>query len=131
MKIEAKITISKPQCSSGERYISIAIEDDASHLRFFQGKMSLEDFADCLTGHSYCTIEGEVGGLSNVGKTKVMERRTLECPLSGYGKGEDETWLIANGQEEGWILDSYLGSQNSVSHKDGKKFLNYSVHKYV
>jgi hypothetical protein len=42
-----------------------------------------------------------------------------------------EQWLQDNAQEEGWIIDHYLGSQSSIDHMDGKTFLNYSVHKYV
>lgn len=36
-----------------------------------------------------------------------------------------------NAREEGWVLSTYLGSQNSVKWVDGKTILNYSVTKYV
>jgi hypothetical protein len=39
-------------------------------------------------------------------------------------------WIEDNCKEEGWRIDSYLGSQSSIGHRDGKTVLNYSVYRY-
>lgn len=36
-----------------------------------------------------------------------------------------------NKQEKGWLLNSYLGSKGSCYYSEGKKYLRYSVYKYV
>lgn len=128
MKIKAKITISR----NSNNVISIRLVDEASSIEFFDGELSLADFASTVTGLSYVEMDAEVRGLGNVGKLKVRETRSIVCPLSSYSRDDLRKWLTANGQEEGWILNDHLNSQNSVStNKEGKTVLNYSVYKFV
>lgn len=129
MKVDCQICISRPQGNDGS-YIEIRLIDVNSRARFFEGRMSLEDFAECLTGLSNRPISGEVRGLENVGKLRVVERRVAECPFSSCSREEMSAWLIANKQEEGWQLDPYLGSQSSMSHGKDKTILRYSVYRY-
>lgn len=128
MKIKAKITISR----NSNNVIKVRLVDEASQAEFFDGELSLADFASAVTGLSYVEMDAEVRGLGNVGKLKVRETRSIVCPLPSYSRDDLRKWLTANGQEEGWILDAHLGSQNSIStNKEGKTVLNYSVHKFV
>jgi hypothetical protein len=131
MKINAKINISRVSSNHREGYISIRIQDEKSLVTFFDGEMSLTDFAQAITGFSDQPIPAEVRGLDFLGKTRVREDRTIECPLDTCKKEELEQWLHENAQEEGWTLNTYLGSQNSVKRTEGKTILRYSVTKYV
>lgn len=94
--------------------------------------MALADFALALTGFSEVEAAAEVSGLNNVGKVRVTESRSVVYTGgSDYDKNAQQKWLIENCQEEGWILDAYLGRQGSVTRQGDTTTLNYSVTKFV
>jgi hypothetical protein len=113
--------------------VNIRIHDSASGTEFVDIQMTLENYALLITGLSRVEATGDVRGLDRVGKHRVIEQRSVVCPLVDvWDKKVFRQWLIENCQEEGWELNSYLDSQTSVSNnKDGTKTLNYSVVKYV
>lgn len=133
-KISAKISITRPHGPNGS-YISICIYDDLSGIGFFDGRMELSEFAECVTGLSRQPIPAEVRGLDLVGLKHVWERRSCSLPDElSHKRGEDqEEWIRINRQEEGWIVDPVLRSRNSTSHdhKTGITTAHYSVHKYI
>ena len=112
--------------------VIIEIEDKNSRARFVRVTMSPHDFAMAVTGLSDINVSAEVVGLDVVGKKKVVEKRTAECPLKTYDKEILKKWLTDNCQEEGWKLDSYLGAQSSVKLISGGEgvYLNYRVYRY-
>jgi hypothetical protein len=130
VKIKAKITMAR-MYGGGDPSICIEISDDASGIQFFDGTMTLERFAEAVTGHGCVEIDAEVRGLENIGKKRIVELRQITCPLETFSTEKLEAWLVENGQEPGWILNSYLRSQKSVVHRKGETILNYSVCKYV
>lgn len=93
--------------------------------------MSLHEYAECITGLGHVPLAAEVRGLEYIGMKRVSERRSIECPLTCHNRKELEIWLEQNAQEEGWLLNTYLGAQDSVGHRNGKTVLNYTVTKYV
>ena len=111
--------------------INVTITDRASGIRFVELKMTPADFAIALTGQAYIDGEMRFRGLENVGKELVIEKREITAPLSTYDKEELRAWLVENAQEEGWILDSYLGSHGSVHRSGEATILRYSVRKYI
>jgi hypothetical protein len=111
--------------------ISIRLRDSASRIEFVDVTMSLDDFARAVTGLSEISAKAELRGLEHVGKTKQIEQRRVECPIKSYSRDVLQNWLEENCQEEGWIINSYLGSQNSISYKDDKTIINYSVYRYI
>lgn len=113
--------------------IKIAIRDEASRTEFVVAEMTPETLALAITGMSEIEVVLKVQHLDRVGKLRIIEARSIDCPLQSLEKEEMRAWLRANAQEDGWILDDYLGSQSSVSPlKDGKGYsLNYRVVKYV
>lgn len=127
MKIDAKITICRTRSSHEDDYISVSVHDDKSGIQFLTMKIGLADFAQCITGLSAVHGEGTVRGLDYIGKKRVSENRSVECPLESYDRKELSAWIDANCQEEGWIVNSSLNSQGSVRGKT----LNYSVTKFV
>lgn len=126
--MKGKITISR--CSDDS--VRIGITDDASGIDFVEAIMTKEAFASALFGLAYVPVNIDVIGLEHVGKKRIYEKRTVVCPLDGWADRETlRKWLEDNCEEEGWILDSYLGSQSSISYKNGKTVLHYGVTKYV
>ena len=131
MNIKCNLHIGRPQGGNGPEVMTIEVTDRASNIQFLHLEVPLADFMKALTGQFITEVTGEVIGLSKVGKTRVTETRAIICPLKSYKRDELREWLEANGQEEGWIIDSYLGSQGSIaSHQDGT-LLSYRVHKFV
>ena len=125
--MKAKVTISR--CSDDT--VRIRFRDVASNIEFAEAIMTPEAFGYAITGLSEMEADLRVSGLQNVGKKRIVEQRQIDCPLKTFRKEELRAWLRENAQEEGWILNDYLGSQNSVSYPDGKTLLRYSVTKYV
>lgn len=128
MKINGNISCNR----ASDDTVRIEIEDNLSQQRFLEIKLSLEDFALMITGLSGIDFQGEVRNLSAVGKKKISEKRSAVFPgSSSTDRTELEQWLLDNKQEEGWSINTYLGSQRSVITVEGKTTLNYSVYKYV
>lgn len=123
----ATITISR----NSNNEFTVTIRDNKSHIQFVKTRMSPHDFAMALSGLAEVECEAEYRMLECVGKTKITETRSVECPIK-FKREDQSKWLAENCQEEGWILSSYLGTQSSVQNTpDGKTILNYSVTKYV
>ena len=118
-------------CRASDNRVYIKIEDKNSHIQFVDASMSLEDFASAIIGMGMQKLDMEVRGLKNVGKVRVTEKRSIQCPLNTYDKNELKEWLVDNAQEQGWIINTYLGSQNSISRVNNITVLKYSVNKFV
>ena len=127
MKIVGEICITRS--SNGQYYIRL--EDSASSRQFVEVKLSAKQFAEAVTGLYTADVEMEVKNLEKVGKQRVREPRCVLCPLDTYDKDALGHWLEENCQEEGWTVDTYLGSQTSIKGVDGGKLLNYNVIKFV
>lgn len=128
MKIVGKLTISR----NNQDEIVIRITDDASRTQFVKASLDPHSYAMLITGLSEVEAECEVNNLDRVGKQKIIERRSIECPLNTYSKDELKAWLLENAQEEGWMLDTYLGSQDSVGcSTNGGRILRYHVFKFI
>lgn len=127
MKINTKITISK----NSNDEIHIRVKDTVSNIEFVDIAMSLADFAASITGLAMIDTATDVRGLEHVGKHKVVEQRTVVAPRMGYDRNDMKKWLNENCQEEGWIINDYLGSQGSIQSVDEGTLLRYWVYKYV
>lgn len=125
----------KIQISIGRRsddVITIELTDPLSRIQFVDAEMTLEAFASAITGLSYVEMNAELRGLEHVGKVRVTEARKVYCPLKTYDRRTLEKWLEDNMQEEGWMLNSHLGSRDSMSYaKNAGKNLHYFVYRFV
>jgi len=110
--------------------ICIEISDEASGITLVVAEIDPYDFAQLITGLHGVKAPCRVRGLDVVGKTKVRESRRVICPINSYDRKFLESWLKDNCQEEGWILDKYLGSQNSTFSVADGTGLNYAVYRY-
>lgn len=131
--MNGKITISKTSDNRGNKDIRIRIEDDASYINFVEARMSLENFAEALTGLGFVDIEFDVRGLENVGKTR--ERKTIEINLGKIGYDVDRKSLAMikarELESDGWVCDGYFSSQDSFYHKDGNTYCRANFLRYV
>jgi hypothetical protein len=128
MKIQATLSIAFP--SGGG--VNIRLRDIASRIEFVDVEISHAEFSQALSAlQERPLIECELRGLEYVGKKRITEARSVECPIDAHDRDVLRGWLKMNCQENGWILNDYLGSQISIERRDGKTVLNYSVTKYV
>lgn len=116
---------------NSDNMINIQVKDQASSVKMLDIKLTLEEYAMLVTGCSQSDLYMEVKDLDLVGKYKVREARQIIYRGHERGKLELQQWLIENAQEEGWIVDPYLGSQSSVRYVGKEAILSYSVHKYT
>lgn len=132
--MDGKITISKTTDNRNNKQIRITIEDDASSINFVEGRMSLENFMEALTGLGFVDIDFEVRGLENIGKTR--EHKTVEIALGdnvGYGE-ERYTIAIQKAKElevDGWVSQKYFNSQSSFFYAGDILFCRAGFVRYV
>lgn len=131
MKTTGKIIMGRPSLGSGEDVMRIELRDDNSKQIFATLTMTLPDFMKALTGQAHMPFSAVYKNLDVVGLERVREQRIVQEPEGVKHKLDLEQWLLDNCQEDGWIIDPYLGSQGSRTHKDGKVFLNYAVYKFI
>ena len=121
------VTISRPSSSRHDGdMIRVALYDEDSRIRFVEFEVSPENMMLALTGLSSLKVDKcEVGDFEKVGLVRVSEPRRYKLTKeerdaitlkSAYSRGAYEQWLIENKQEEGWYVDSYLGSQGSIGY---------------
>ena len=115
--------------------VGITVKCKTSRQAFLKLDLSLEEYAEVITGLSHVEVEGVVNGMNLVGKEKIVESRTVRVDetIGFQGKELVADWLSRNCKEEGWELDTYLGSQKSIvyDHTNKNYTINYSVYKYV
>lgn len=121
------ITITR--CS--DETVRISIRDNLSRIVFVEARLSLPAYAEAITGLANVPCELQVQGMAHVGKVKVIEPRTAFCPGTHMSDAQLSDWLKEGCKEEGWIVDTYLGSRGAVTPKDNGYALRYNVVKYV
>lgn len=131
-KLKASLDISRPSRGDDKEYVEIRIRDEISGVRFVTLEIDLETFARALTGLSGQEVDMEVTGLEFVGKVKEREAARVPIPKQlGYNRKGAEEYVKANFQREGWILDPYLGSQQSITGTLDDCYANIHYYRYV
>lgn len=129
--LDGKITISRPCFGDGRELMTIRVKDGLSNERFLEVQIGLAEFTQAITGMGEVPAKLIIQGLDRVGLKKQRERRKVEAPFKYANKEKLTNWLVDNCQEEGWILDTYLGSQDSIGFTDTGVLLRYSVYRFV
>lgn len=128
--MKMSLTISK----NSKDEVHIVVRDKPSRVKFLDLNLTLTNFAEVLTGLSEVEVEGEVFDLDVIGKPLVRERRSVVLPIGLYlyNKMKVVDYLIEHHQEDGWNMDLYLGSQNSIVYDSatGLHTVNYHVFRY-
>ena len=128
MKIKANICISRDSSDT----MRLKVQDEASRATFLELEISPHDLMMALTGLAYVDAKNaEVRALDVVGKNKVTEPRSIKYPGNPFDSRIDmQTWLTGNANEDGWIVNPYLGSQTSIARNGDDVILRYSVYRY-
>lgn len=130
--MNGKITISKTTDNRNNKEIRITIEDSASSISFVEARISLENFAEALTGLGFVDIDFKVRGLENIGKTR--ERKTVEINLGKTGYDGLRELALSEARKiesDGWVCDGYFSSQYSFRYKDGNTIFSAGFVRYV
>ncbi|MEE2976495.1 MAG: hypothetical protein VYB88_03400 [Pseudomonadota bacterium] len=132
--LKGALCISRPSRSNGEDVIKLELKDSNSGQRFLAIEMTPADFAMAVTGLSYVPVEFVLRGRENVGliKQTMPGRLVLPREKRSYCKEELRQMLHDRCQKEGWILNDYIGAQNSVTtSEDGGYTINFSYYRFV
>lgn len=109
----------------------IDIKCESSNTRIVEVMMSPEDFALAITGRPLNDIPARFGNLLVVGKSKVVENRSVVIERTSRDESERYLKEVYNPGDD-WIVNPYLGSQKSIVwHNDGTQTLNFTVYKYI
>lgn len=137
MKNKATITIGRPSNGDGTKFITIAIRDSVSRIIFADIEIDLADFAEALTGLSEVECSIVYRCLENVGKVKETKKVAIKLPNNLTRNEKTEYLLSLPNIGDGWVIDPYIGSQNSITLNNGddaKQFpviANVSYKRYV
>lgn len=77
---KAKLTISRTTCNTEDDYISIEVRDNLSSIVFFEAKIDLKSFAQCITGLSQQPIEFGIRGFENIGRKLETKSEEVQIP---------------------------------------------------
>lgn len=125
--MKGNITISKPSGGIRGKCISIRIADTASSTTIVEVSMSLEDFADAVTGmHSKCEIERSPTPEDASRFGRELETATGYCERAGFQGREKQAEIVEadfllNWKTDGWLLadNGTRSQQNGDQHHYG------------
>ena len=127
MKLNGKLSISRPSYSSGKEAITIKVMDEDAHLRILELEVPLENMMKALTGLSGVAceinmIENERFNLLG----KELEIKTIFIDCTDY-KIETVKENAKEFEIDGWKADGYyLESFNHHRCSNGKYEVNFS-----
>lgn len=135
--MKGKISITRPSSGDGDGHISITLADIDAVVQFAQIRMSLADFAQCVTGLSRIDCDIELKNLDKTGKQRIREQIEFELPddTDSYCSSDQRKAVALNVARElvgdEWEVDGYFGSQDSFFQRDGKPMARTSIMKWV
>lgn len=140
---EVRIRAGKVMCSRADDYMKIEIEDPISGIQFIEVDLPFTEFGQMLSGSSV-NVQAELRGLEFVGMKREYEKAKVTISEDDYnkltrgtkyeeGKNRLSEWLKTNHAREGWMMDTYLGSQTSIQrdYKTCMYILNFGYFRYV
>ena len=122
------VSISRPSCGNGDRYISIEVMDNESRTRFLELKFDYSDFAELMTGLSFVHCNGEVRNIERVGKKKISKR--VEFQIDSYASKDQARDLVRGFLVDGYVSHFDFTSQDSFFTRDGKHYARTSIFKW-
>lgn len=125
---EARITL----LVSAER-CTIEIYDRLSVTRFIEVKMTAENFVTALGRQRDTECECTLTGLDHVGMKREMSQIEFELPDHTYAtRKQVAIEEVKKHTPEGWIADTYFGSQNSFTNQFNKPTIaRTSIYRWV
>lgn len=123
----------------GSEGARIEIEDESSGIRFLKINLSAEKFMACLGRLSNVKCDLDVRNLDLIGKKLEVDKHEFKIPDELYNRRYSERDYFDNAARElaqsqlsdGWIADSYFGSQSSFFQKDGEQWARVTIRRWV
>ena len=117
----------------------IEVEDESSGIRFLKINLSAEQFMACLGRLSMVKCDLELHGLNQIGKTLEVGKHEFKIPAELYNRRYEEPDYFDKAAQElaqsqltdGWIADSYFGSQGSFFQKDEEQWARVTIRRWV
>lgn len=130
MELEGKISI-----LIGRDFTIIEIEDDQANTTFARITLTPEQLSAALSRQACVGCKLEVNGLNKIGKKHENKNFEFEIPkeLSTSSKSK-ELRIIAQSKlngGNGWIADSYFGSQDSFFIKENKNYARCTIRRWI
>lgn len=125
---EAAITI-----LINEEKTTIELTDKSSGIKFATVTLTPEQLSGALGRIAFTECECTVQGLENLNKKLVTGTHIFELPkgVSAISSNSDKIYEIGKKTcPEGWVLNTYFGSQGSFFQKDGKQYVRGSIKTY-
>ena len=129
--IKGSLTISRPTCGDGRKYVSIQVKDVGSRVTFLEVEIGYADFTACLMGLGEAECALLPRGLNNVGKTKQTDSIHFKMPAVGFRDEEVARLEAAKNTPDGWQFDGYFGSQQSFYRVGGQAWATTSIYRWV
>jgi hypothetical protein len=130
--LDLMISISRVR-GGDDPYIAVEITDDTSGMTFVRMKLSLDAFAEAVTGLSYVHGTAEVNGLDRVGKKHEHKEFLFSLGKKvGYsGLKEKARKKIEKVCPKGWTPDTSFNSQNSFFEQDDEQWARCTIRRWV
>lgn len=138
-QLNGKITISRVSQSDGGQFMNIELSDCLSGIRMLSVEMTMQDFAEAITGLGYreCTHSVNVSNLDKIGKK--LEIKSVPILFDGQPPLGDKFFdymsrLVKPYEVDGWTVDDYdIKSRNYHRNcaMDGRPAYTVSFRRYV
>jgi hypothetical protein len=121
-KLDAQLTISRPQYGDGRKMIVIRLDDVLSSCGIVDIYIKPEDFAECLTGLSMVPCTTEVDLDRPIGKKREHKREIVSRPEFDRKNLKAAAQLLAPYEIDGWKgdLSDLFNSHRWVLAEDGQ-----------
>ena len=130
MKLEGKISILAHHGNNSG--IEIEIEDNASGIRICTAEISMEAFAQAVTGLSSCPCNITLYQSENIGKKLEVKDELIPYPYSNSEFEKVIKDLVEPYEIDGWKADSYYtGSYNHHQHNYSNATYKMAFRRYV
>lgn len=120
MKLKGKISISRPIYGDNRKGIEITVIDKTSGCQFLTAYITLENFAEALTGQGHTECELEFFERAPIGKVREVKTEIVPRPKS-HKDEEEAKRLLLPFEIDGWegeIRDMFNGHRRAG---DGQK----------
>jgi len=133
-EMKAKVTISRRTNTVGSGCIAISIDDDKSGLKVVEVEMELIDFAQAITGLSYCKAAYRNSQsqytIDNIMKKREVKSVYVDKP-NVFDKDEMKRIVIKSVLDSGVLVDGWEIHNDGCSSQQNGKLHNVSLLRFV
>jgi len=131
MKINGKITI-----LVNREQTTIELMDEDANTTFVRVVLTPDQLSSALSRLAYTDCEMDLFGLDRVGKKMEHKQFEFELPRKNMSSRDSEelsviAQTILDNNNEGWITDTYFGSQDTFFTKNDKPYARCTIRRWV